>query len=115
MTSLNDFIMFWTDICIDKSVPIALRYFSAAQLLACPSSCDAERAISTLNRIVSALRNKMSWESICMHLIGAEDLCDNDYPYDAVAATWGAVRRRRRQRKVRKVRSRSQDERVRTQ
>mmetsp|Transcript_102885 Transcript_102885/g.177534 ORF Transcript_102885/g.177534 Transcript_102885/m.177534 type:complete len:95 (-) Transcript_102885:78-362(-) len=65
-------------------------------LLASPSSCDAERVISTLNRIVTSLRNRLSRESIRMHLIGAEDICEQDYPYDYVATTWAQQKRRRR-------------------
>ena len=83
MTTLADFKSFRSGICVDKSLPLALRYFAAVHLLACPSSCDAERAISTLNRIVTAPRSNMTPEAICMHLIRADDLCDADYPYGA--------------------------------
>ena len=100
MTALADFKSFGSEISVDKALRLALRYFAAAHLLACPS----ERAISTLNRIVTTLHSNMTRKAIRMHLIGAEDLCDVGYPYDAMETAWGAVRRQRCQHKVRKLR-----------
>ena len=60
MTTLADFKYFWSGTCVDKSLPLALCYFIAAHLLACPSACEAERAISTLKRIATALRSNMT-------------------------------------------------------
>ena len=47
----------------------------------------------------------MTSEAIRMHPIGAEDLWDVDYPHEAMATAWVAVRRRRRQHKMRKLRN----------
>ena len=57
------------------------RYVQGASLGA-PILRDAERAISVLNRIDTALRNCMSRGNITI-------------PYDEVASTWGARRRQR--------------------
>jgi len=65
-------------------------------VLSCPSSCDAERSISILNRIVTDMRGRMTWGNIRMHLIGAEDLKAEGYPFDEVATAWQAVKKRRR-------------------
>ena len=101
------FASFWGGLCADPTVPDTLRHYAACILLACPSSCDAERAISTLNRIVTALRNRMSWGSVRMHLIGAEDVDPDGYPYELVATSWGAqkIRRRKASQNMRKTRS----------
>ena len=96
MTSSADFIQFWQSIVVDSAMEPPLRHYAGAVLLACPSSCDAERAISTLNRIVTALRNRLSWPMIRMHLIGAEDVVEEGYPYNMVAESWGATPRQRR-------------------
>ena len=96
MTSSADFIQFWQSIVVDTAMATPLRHCAGAVLLACPSSCDAERAISTLNHIVTALHNRLSWPMIRMHLIGAEDIVEEGYPYDMVAELWGATPRRRR-------------------
>ena len=47
-------------------------------------------------RIVVTLRNRLTWESIRMHLIGAEDLCLQGYPCEDVDASWALKRRWRR-------------------
>ena len=80
MQDAKSFIKFWQGIVVKKELPDPLQHYDAAVLLAYCTSCDAERSISLLNRIVTALRNRMSWKSIRMHLIGAEDLNDVDYP-----------------------------------
>ena len=87
MTPNRLFPTFWKGIVRDKSVPQPLRLFAVVLVHSCPSSRDAERAISVLNCIVTALRNRMSWGNIIMHLIGAEDLNPVVYPYDEVAST----------------------------
>ena len=51
--------------------------------------------------MVTALRNCMSWGNIRMHLIGAEDLKAEGYPYDWVANAWAAKGRRRTKHKKR--------------
>ena len=80
----------------DKCLPMALRLFAAVVVLSCPSSCDAERSISVLNRIVTDMRGRMTWGNIRMHLIGAEDLKAEGYPFDEVARAWQGVKKRRR-------------------
>ena len=71
MSSSAAFIEFWQSIVVDTAMATPLRHYAGAVLLACPSSCDAVRAISTLNCIVTALGNRFSWPMILMHLIGA--------------------------------------------
>ena len=88
-------VIFWIGIVSHKSLPLPLRLCAVVIVLSCPSSCDAERAISVLNRIVTALRNRVSWGNITIHLIEAEDLNRVGYPYDELASTWGARRRQR--------------------
>ena len=83
-------MIFWTGVVSHKSLPLPLRPFAVVIVLFCPSSCDAERAISVLDRTVIALRARMSWGNMIMHLIGAEDLNPVGYPYDEVASTMGA-------------------------
>ena len=95
MTPNPLFPTFWIGIMSDKSLPRPLRLFAVVIVHSCPSSRDAECAISVLNRMVSALMNRMSWGNIRMHLIGAEDLNLVGYPYDEVGSTWGANRRAR--------------------
>ena len=89
-------------IVVKKELPNPVQHYVAVVLLACCSSCDAERSISLLNPIVTALRNRMSWKSIRMHLIGAEDLNDVNYPYAEVTSAWGATPRRYTKHKDRK-------------
>ena len=72
MTTFAECKSFWSEICVEKALPLALRYFATAHFLACPSSCEAEHAISTLNRTVTALRSSTTW-AVRLHLIGAED------------------------------------------
>ena len=88
MTQNTSFVTFWTGIVKDKCLPMALRLFAAVVVLSCPSSCDAQRSISVLNRIVTDMRGSMSWGNIRMHLIGAEDLKAEGYPFDEVARAW---------------------------
>ena len=64
------FLTFWGHVAANGQYPLCLRLFAAAIVLACPSSADAERAISALNSIATACRSLMSWDSIWMHLIG---------------------------------------------
>ena len=71
-----------TDIESDKSLPLPLRLFAVVVVLSCPSSCDAERAIGGLTRTVTDLWGRMSWGSIRMHLIGAEDVKAEGCPYN---------------------------------
>ena len=107
--------VFWQALVAAESLPMSLRLYGAVVLLASPSSCDAERAISTLNRIVTPLRNRMSWPMIRLHLIGAEDVDPDGYPYELVAQSWGttAHRRRRSSQNVRKPRKDKGKERTR--
>ena len=72
----KSFIKFWQGIVVKKELPDPLQHYAAAALLACCSSYDAERSISLLNHIVTALRDRMSWKSIRIHLIGAATLTD---------------------------------------
>ena len=106
MNGVDAFIKFWQAPVATESVPMPLRLYGAVVLLASPSSCDAERAISTLNRVMTALRNRMSWPMVRLHLIGAEDVDPDGYPYELVAQSWGttAHRRRRFSQNVRKPR-----------
>ena len=85
MQDAKAFIKFWQGILVKKELLDPLQHYAAVVLLACCSSCDVERSIGLLNRIVTALRNRMSWKCIRMHLVGAEDLNDVDYPYAQVA------------------------------
>ena len=106
MNGVDAFMTFWQALVAAESLPMPLRLYGAVVLLASPSSCDAERAISTLNRIVTPLRNRMSWPMVRLHLIGAEDVNPDGYPYELVAQSWGttAHRRRRSSQNVRKPR-----------
>ena len=70
--------------------------------MACPSSCDWERAMSTLSKIVTALRNRMTWSNIRMHLIRAEDIDPNIFDFELVARLWAATPSRRVQYKERR-------------
>ena len=54
MTGNSAFVKFWQGVVADSDLPPALCYYAAAILLSCPSSCDGEHAISTLNGIVTA-------------------------------------------------------------
>ena len=90
MNGEDTLIKFWQALVAIESLPMPLRSCGAVVLLASPSSCDAEWAISTLNRIVTALRNRMSWPMVRLHLIGAEDVDPDGYPYELVAQSWGA-------------------------
>ena len=74
MRENSAFVKFWQGVVANTNLPLALRHYAVAILLSYPSSCDAERAISMLNRVVTALRDSMSWSNIRMHLIGAEDI-----------------------------------------
>ena len=106
MNGVDPFIKFWQALVATESVPMPLRLYGAVVLLASPSSYDAERAISTLNRIVTALRNRMSWPMVRLHLIGAEDVDPDGHPYELVAQSRGSTahRRRRSSQNVRKPR-----------
>mmetsp|Transcript_13822 Transcript_13822/g.24679 ORF Transcript_13822/g.24679 Transcript_13822/m.24679 type:complete len:125 (-) Transcript_13822:240-614(-) len=42
------------------------------------------------------MRGRMMWGTIRMHLIGAEDVKAEGYPFDEVATAWQAVKKRRR-------------------
>ena len=103
MEGHQSFVDFWKSILCDQQHPRALRHYAAAILISCCSSCDAERAISVLNRIVTSLRNRMSWGNIRMHLIGAEDINASEYAYEQVAHAWGATGRRYKKHKERKT------------
>ena len=50
MTGTASFVTFWRTIGGDRSLPRPLRLFAIVVVLSCRSSCDAERAISVLNR-----------------------------------------------------------------
>ena len=63
--------------------------YAVAVLFPCPSSCAA---ISTPNRMVTALCNCMSCSSIRMHLIGAGDTGVEIFPLQLVVALWAAPR-----------------------
>ena len=93
MNGVDTFIKFWQALVAIESLPMSLRLYGA---VASPSSYDAERAISTLNRIMTALRNRMSWPMVRLHLIGAEDVDADGYPYELVARSWGSTAQRRR-------------------
>ena len=95
MTAVADFKSFWARICVDKALPLALRYFVATHWRVCHYHTQ---------RNSHDPAQQHAQEPIHMHLIGAEDLCDADYPYDAMAIAWRAVRRRKCQHKVRKLR-----------
>ena len=95
MQDAKSFVQFWQGIVCNQAMPGPLQHYAAAILLACCSSCDAERSISLPNRIVTALRNRMSWKNIRLHLIGAEDINDVEYPYAQVASAWAAAAPRR--------------------
>ena len=60
MSDSTSFVTFWTGLVTDNSLPLPLCLFAVVMVLSCPSSCDAERAISVLNRIANSLRNRMS-------------------------------------------------------
>ena len=115
MNGVDAFMTFWQALVAAESLPMSLRLYGAVVLLASPSSCDAERAISTLNRIVTPLRNRMSWPMVRLHLIGAEDVDPDGYPYELVAQSWDttAHRRRRSSQNVRKPRKDKGKERTR--
>ena len=89
MRDAKSFITFWQGIVVKKELPNPLQHYAAAVLLSCCSSCATGRSISLLNRIVTALCNRMSWKSIGMHLIGAEDVDDVNYPYTEVVLVPG--------------------------
>ena len=55
------FLRFWQGMVRNKELLGPLHY-AATVLLACCSSCDAERSISLLNCAVTALHNRMSWK-----------------------------------------------------
>ena len=96
MNGVDAFIIFWQAPVATNIVGMPLRLYWVVVLLASPSSCDAERAISTLNRIVTALRNQMSWPMVRLHLIGDEDIDPGGYPYELVAQSRGGTAHRRR-------------------
>ena len=50
----------WCAMAGNKRFALSLRLFAPIIVLACPSSADAERAISTLNSIATTLRSVMS-------------------------------------------------------
>ena len=81
-TGPASFVAWWTGIMSDKSLLLPLQLFAVVVVLSCPSSCDAERAISVLNRTVTDLWGRMSWGSIRMHLIGAEAAKAEGCPYN---------------------------------
>ena len=93
MTGNAPFVMFWTGIVGGKSLPLPLQPFAVVVVLPCPSSCDAEGAISVLSRIVPIVRGSMSWGNIRMHLIAAEDVKAGGYPYDEFARAWQHMKR----------------------
>ena len=47
-----------------------------------------------MNRIVTDVRSSMSWGTIKMHLIGAEDLKAEGYPYNEVARAWQGIKKK---------------------
>ena len=93
----------------NKKFQLSLRLFGAVIVLSCPSSADAECAISALNSIATALRHLMSWDSIRMHLIGKQDTpAADEYPVACAASAWAPAvtgDRRRFRGSKRKVRS----------
>ena len=103
MQDAKSFIKFWQGVVVKKELHDPLQHYAAAIVLACCSSCDAQRSISLLNCIVTAQRKRMSWKSIRMHLIGAEDLNDVDYLYAQVAYAWATTPRRYKKHKARKT------------
>ena len=77
----------------NKQLAMCLRLYAAIIVLACPSSADAERAISALNSIETALRSSMSWDSKRMHLIGKQDTPDlQEFLVACVASAWAAAK-----------------------
>ena len=96
MNGVDACITFWRALVAIASVPMPLRLYGAVVLLASPSLCDAERAISTLSYIVTALRNRMSCPMLWLHLSGLEDVDLDAYPYELMAQSWGGMARRRR-------------------
>ena len=87
----------------DQQHARALRHYAAMNMISCCSSCDAACAISILNRIGMALRNRMSQINVHMHLIGAEDIDTSEYEYEEVAHAWGATGRLHKKHKERKT------------
>ena len=57
-----------------------------------------------LNKIVTALRNRMTWSNIKVHLIEADDIDPNSFDFELVARLWAATPRRGVQHKERKQR-----------
>ena len=83
----SGFLLFWSALVSSKQFAMCLRLYAAIIVLACPSSADAERAISALNSIATALRSSMSWDSIRIHLIGKQDTPDpQEFPVASVAS-----------------------------
>ena len=103
------FFKFWCSIVANKKFQLSLRLFGAVIVLSCPSNADAERAISALNSIATALRHLMSRDSIRMHLIGKQDTpAADEYPVACASSAWAAAVTRDRRRfrgSKRKVRS----------
>ena len=66
---VDAFITFWQALVATQSLPMPLRLYGAVVLLASPSSCDSERAISTPNRIVTvpAQRNELAHGSVAFN------------------------------------------------
>ena len=95
MQDAKSVVQFWHGIVCNQAMPGPLQHYAAAVLLACCSSCDAEWSINLLNRIVTALRNRMSWKNMRLHLIGAEDINDVEYTFAQVASAWAAAAPRR--------------------
>ena len=89
----SGFLLFWSAVVSNKQFAMCLRLYAAIIVLACPSSADAERAISALNSIAIALRSSMSWDSIRIHLIGKQDTLDpQDFLVASVASAWAAAK-----------------------
>ena len=86
------FFNFWCTVVANKKFQLSLRLFGAVIVLSCPSSADAQRAISALNSIATALRHLMSWDSIRMHLIGEQDTpAADEYPVACAASAWAVA------------------------
>ena len=86
------FFKFRCSIVANKKFHLFLQLFGAVIVLSCPSSADADRAISALNSIATALRHLMSWDSIHMHLIGKQDTpAADEYPVACAASAWAAA------------------------
>ena len=66
MSDSTSFVTFWTGLVTDNSLPLPLCLFAVVMVLSCPSSCDAERAISVLNQIANSLRNRMRELAECI-------------------------------------------------